>query len=89
MLIFGLTIPKFIGAIIIGLVVSFGLIVMMVPHEDKPVVVQQPIQQPLNMNDMEFVMVDTSKNVVMLTIGIMALSIIMAIFGGISSRTYK
>jgi uncharacterized membrane protein YdbT with pleckstrin-like domain len=77
-MIFGLTIPKFLGAILVGLILSGVLISLLVPHEVKPIVEQPKVVviDPI-MSDMAGIV----SNMVMLTVLITIMAVVIGVFG--------
>jgi hypothetical protein len=77
----GLTLPQFAGAIIVGLIVSFALVVIMVPHDDKPIVQQSP-QNVVMVTDIESMVTDMVGLTVLFVTSAVIISLIFTIFSG-------
>ena len=78
-MILGLSIPKFLGAILVGLILSGVLITLLVPHDEPSKVVTMPIKQTDMFTDISDLVVQLVQISVFLVIG----GVVLSIMGGL------
>jgi ABC-type Na+ efflux pump permease subunit len=74
-MILGLSIPKFLGAILVGLILSGVLITLLVPHDEIP----KPIVSPINQVSLESDMVSLITRMVYLSGVLVIIGVLLSI----------